>query len=181
MMWLWEYFKNLFPGCYCPMSDEERLSHLDARGQAAMVDVGVKTATAREAIARGRISMQSATMALLTNHALPKGNALEVARIAGIMAAKRTGDLIPLCHPLGLDFIDVQITIAYEHLDIEATVRCHSKTGVEMEALTAVSVAALALYDMCKAVDKMMMIGEIRLVKKTGGKSGAYLREGEEF
>ncbi len=160
------------------MSDEKMFSHLNASGQATMVDIGSKTATAREAIARGRISMHAETIALLTSHALPKGNAIEIARYAGIMAAKRTGELIPLCHPLGLDFVDVQITVAHTHLDLEATARCHGKTGVEMEALTAVSVAALTLYDMCKAVDKTMVIGEIRLVKKTGGKSGAVLFAG---
>lgn len=161
------------------MSGEKKFSHLNASGQATMVDVGEKAVTAREAIARGRISMHAETVALLERNALPKGNALEIARYAGIMAAKRTGELIPLCHPLGLDFVDVQITVAREHLDIEATARCHGKTGVEMEALTAVSVAALTLYDMCKAVDKTMVIGETRLVKKTGGKSGEFVREGE--
>lgn len=161
------------------MSGEKKISHLNASGQATMVDVGEKAVTAREAIARGRISMNAETVALLERNALPKGNALEIARYAGIMAAKRTGELIPLCHPLGLDFVDVQITVAREHLDIAATARCHGKTGVEMEALTAVSVAALTIYDMCKAVDKTMVIGEIRLVKKTGGKSGEFVREGE--
>ncbi len=157
------------------MSDEKTFSHLNASGQATMVDVGAKTVTAREAVARGRISMQAETIALLHRNALPKGNALEISRYAGIMAAKRTGELIPLCHPLGLDFVDVQITVASAHLEIEATARCHGKTGVEMEALTAVSVAALTLYDMCKAVDKTMVIGEIRLLKKTGGKSGEFV------
>lgn len=160
------------------MSDEKTFSHLNASGQAVMVDVGEKAVTAREAIARGRISMQAETIALLKSNALPKGNALEIARYAGLMAAKRTGELIPLCHPLGLDFVDVQISVAREHLDIEATARCHGKTGVEMEALTAVSVAALTIYDMCKAVDKTMVIGEIRLVKKTGGKSGEFVFAG---
>lgn len=158
------------------MSGEKKFSHLNTSGQATMVDVGGKAVTAREAIAHGRISMQAETVALLSRNALPKGNALEIARYAGIMAAKRTGELIPLCHPLGLDFVDVQIAVAREHLEIEATARCHGKTGVEMEALTAVSVAALTLYDMCKAVDKTMVIGEIRLMKKTGGKSGDFIR-----
>lgn len=162
------------------MSEEKKFSHLNTSGQGAMVDVGAKAVTAREAIARGSITMQEETIALLQRNALPKGNALELARYAGIMAAKRTGELIPLCHPLGLDFVDVQIAVASTHLELEAKARCHGKTGVEMEALTAVSVAALTLYDMCKAVDKTMVIGEIRLVKKTGGKSGAFVREGEE-
>jgi cyclic pyranopterin phosphate synthase len=159
------------------MPEEKKISHLNASGQSVMVDVGAKAVTAREAIARGTITILPETIALLQRNALPKGNALEIARYAGIMAAKRTGELIPLCHPLGLDFVDVQIAVADAHLDIEATARCHAKTGVEMEALTAVSIAALTLYDMCKAVDKTMTIGEIRLVKKTGGKSGTFVRE----
>ena len=161
------------------MVTEKNFSHLSANGQATMVDIGAKPATAREAVARARITMQAETVALLRRHALPKGNALEIARYAGIMAAKRTGELIPLCHPLGLDFVDVQIAVHDTRLELEAVSRCHGKTGVEMEALTAVSIAALTLYDMCKAVDKTMVIGEIRLVKKTGGKSGVFVREGE--
>ena len=161
------------------MASKKALTHLDAAGRAAMVDVGDKAVTPREAVARGQISMQAETLELLARHALPKGNALEVARYAGIMAAKKTGELIPLCHPLGLDFVDVQITPEETHLAIEAVARCRGKTGVEMEALTAVSVAALTLYDMCKAVDKAMVIGEIRLVKKSGGRSGEYVRAGE--
>ncbi|MEK7727337.1 MAG: cyclic pyranopterin monophosphate synthase MoaC, partial [candidate division KSB1 bacterium] len=129
------------------MSEEKKFSHLNTSGQATMVDVGAKAVTTREAIARGTIIMQAETIALLTRNALPKGNALEIARYAGIMAAKRTGELIPLCHPLGLDFVDVQITLASTQLEIEATARCHGKTGIEMDALTAVSVAALTLYD----------------------------------
>ncbi len=159
---------------------EKKLSHLSTTGQATMVDVGEKNVTRREAIARGKVFMQADTIAVLTKNELPKGNAIEVARLAGILAAKRTGELIPLCHPLGLDYIDVQIKIAADHLDFEACARCNGKTGVEMEALTAVSIAALTLYDMCKAVDKSMSIGEIRLVKKTGGKSGDYIRAGEK-
>lgn len=161
------------------MPEEKKLSHINPSGQATMVNVGAKEITAREAVAHGKIFMQTETIALLQRNALPKGNAIEIARYAGIMAAKRTGELIPLCHPLGLDFVDVQIVIHETHLALEATARCHGKTGIEMEALTAVSVAALTLYDMCKAVDKTMMIGEILLVKKTGGKSGVYIREGE--
>jgi len=162
------------------MPGAKKLSHFNQRGQASMVDVGEKATTQREAVARGKITMQAQTLELLRRTALPKGNAMEVARLAGILAAKKTGELIPLCHPLGLDYVDVQISQQRDHLAIEATVRCSGKTGVEMEALTAVSVAALTLYDMCKAVDKSMIIGEIRLVKKIGGRSGEYLREGEE-
>jgi cyclic pyranopterin monophosphate synthase len=158
-----------------------KLSHINAAGQATMVDVGEKAVTQREAVARGRIVLQNETLQLLQQNALPKGNAIEAARLAGIMAAKRTGELVPLCHPLGLDFVDVQITPTENGLDIEATARCHGQTGVEMEALTAVSVAALTLYDMCKAVDKMMVIGEIRLVKKSGGRSGDFVRSGEKI
>lgn len=162
------------------MSTSNQLSHLNAAGQATMVDVGAKAVTSREAVARGFIALQKATLQLLQQNALPKGQAIETARLAGIMAAKRTGELIPLCHPLGLDFIDVQITPQESGLAIEATARCHGQTGVEMEALTAVSVAALTLYDMCKAVDKMMVIGEMRLVKKNGGRSGEFVRPGEK-
>ncbi len=162
------------------MSNQLQLSHINATGQATMVDVGAKAVTPREAVARGFISLQKETLQLLQQNALPKGNAIETARLAGIMAAKRTGELIPLCHPLGLDFVDVQIAAHENGLAIEATARCHGQTGVEMEALTAVSVAALTLYDMCKAVDKMMVIGEIRLAKKSGGRSGDFVRLGEK-
>jgi len=163
------------------MNEQNRLSHINAAGQAVMVDVGAKQVTKREAVARGFIALQKETLHLLQQNALPKGNAIETARLAGIMAAKRTGELIPLCHPLGLDFVDVQISTHENGLAIEATARCHGQTGVEMEALTAVSVAALTLYDMCKAVDKMMVIGEIRLVKKSGGRSGDFVRPGEKI
>ncbi|MGH7496498.1 MAG: cyclic pyranopterin monophosphate synthase MoaC [bacterium] len=162
------------------MSDK-KLSHANPRGQATMVDVGKKDASRREAIARGKIFMRAQTLALLARNELPKGNVIEVARVAGVMAAKRTGELIPLCHPLGVEFVEVQIASATDHLEIEAVARCSAKTGVEMEALTAVSVAALTLYDMCKAVDKDMVIGEIRLVKKTGGASGTFIRPGERI
>jgi cyclic pyranopterin phosphate synthase len=161
-------------------SKPQHFSHLNADGQAAMVDVGDKAATRREAIACGRVYLQEQTLQLLRQKALPKGNAIEAARLAGILAAKRTAELIPLCHPLGLDFVDVQIEPTEEGLDITATARCHGSTGVEMEALTAVSIAALTIYDMCKAVDKMMVIGDIRLVKKSGGRSGDFIRPGEK-
>ena len=160
---------------------EKKLSHVNPRGQASMVDVGGKNVTRREAVARGKIFMHTETLALVARNELPKGNVIEVARVAGILAAKRTGELVPLCHPLGLEFVDVQIENAADHLEIEAVARCSGKTGVELEALTAVSVAALTLYDMCKAVDKEMVIGEIRLVKKTGGKSGTFIRTGEKI
>lgn len=163
------------------MSNQKQLSHINAAGQTAMVDISSKAVTQREAMARGFITLQKETLQLLQQNTLPKGNAIETARLAGIMAAKRTGELIPLCHPLGLDFVDVQIATRENGLSIEATARCHGQTGVEMEALTAVSVAALTLYDMCKAVDKMMVIGEIRLVKKSGGRSGDFVRAGEIF
>ena len=158
-----------------------KLSHINAEGQATMVDVGEKAVTRREAVAAGHILLHAETLRLLRQNALPKGNAIEAARLAGIMAAKRTGELIPLCHPVGLDFVDVQITPAEKSLEIQAIARCHGQTGVEMEALTAVSVAALTLYDMCKAVDKMMVIGDIRLIKKSGGRSGDFIRPGEKI
>jgi cyclic pyranopterin phosphate synthase len=157
-----------------------RLTHLDAGGRARMVDVGAKAATGREAVARGAIFMSRKTLRLLKKNALPKGNAFEVARLAGVLAAKKTGELIPLCHSLGLDFVDVKLTARADHVEIEAIARCTGKTGVEMEALTAVSVAALTLYDMCKAVDKMMVIGEICLIKKSGGRGGEFVRPGKK-
>jgi len=156
------------------------LTHVGADGAARMVDVGAKAVTVREAVARGIVFLQPETMRLLKKNALPKGNALEAARLAGILAAKRTAELIPLCHPLGLDFVDVKLSARANRVEIEAIARCTGKTGVEMEALTAVSVAALTLYDMCKAVDKMMVIGEIRLIKKSGGRSGKFVRRGED-
>ena len=161
-------------------SKSMRLTHVGAEGQARMVDVGAKESTVREAVARGRLLMSRATIHLLQQDSLPKGNAMEAARLAGILAAKKTAELIPLCHPLGLEVVDVQLHPQGDRIDIEATARCTGKTGVEMEALTAVAVAALTLYDMCKAVDKMMIITDIRLVKKSGGRSGAFLRPGEK-
>jgi len=157
-------------------SANRQLTHISVDGNARMVDVGAKAATVREAVARGKIFMNEETLRLLKKNLLPKGNALETARLAGILAAKKTSELIPLCHSLGLDFVDVQLQLKGDGIEIEATARCTGKTGVEMEALTAVSVAALTLYDMCKAVDKMMVIGEIRLIKKSGGRSGEFVR-----
>jgi len=159
----------------------EGLSHLDERGQARMVDVGGKAVTQREAIARGEVHMRKETLELIVSGNVPKGEVFGVARVAGIMAAKKTPSLIPLCHPLMLSGIDVNFRPNYERntVEIEARVRVTGQTGVEMEALTAVSVAALTIYDMCKAVDREMVIGAIRLVHKSGGKSGTFDRPGE--
>ncbi len=156
------------------MPDEPRLTHLDERGQAHMVDVSEKADTPREAIARGVVRMQPDTLAMITAGTAPKGDVLATARIAGIMAAKRTSELIPLCHPLMLSHLAVEIRPdpAGNALEIEATVRTTGKTGVEMEALTAVSIAALTIYDMCKAVDRAIRITDIRIAEKRGGKSG---------
>ena len=156
-----------------------KLSHVDSRGRVKMVDVGDKPVTAREAIARGSITMSAEARTQIRSGAVKKGDPLQAARLAGIMAAKQTSALIPLCHPLPIAGVDVELTPTARGYDIEARVRTAAQTGVEMEALTAVAVAALTIYDMVKAVDKSMVIGEIRLMKKTGGKSGEYLREGE--
>ncbi len=155
------------------------LSHLDTRGQAHMVDVGIKLDTQREAIARGAVLMQPETLRLMTEGNVPKGDVLATARIAGIMAAKRTAELIPLCHTLLLTHVGLELTPDVEHnsVQIEATVRSAGKTGVEMEALTAVSVAALTIYDMCKAADRGMRIVDVRLAEKRGGKSGTIVLE----
>jgi cyclic pyranopterin monophosphate synthase len=153
-----------------------RLTHFDAEGKAAMVDVSDKAETERSATAKGSVLMQSQTLALIAAGDMKKGDVLAVARLAGIMAAKRTAELIPLCHPLALTSIKVDLAIdkARSAVDIEATCKLKGRTGVEMEALTAVSVAALTVYDMCKAVDRGMTITEIRLTAKRGGKSGSY-------
>lgn len=162
-----------------PNDEQQRLTHLDDQGRARMVDVGGKEVTEREAVARGRVLMRPETLEQIAAGTLPKGDVLAVARIAGIMAAKRTAELIPLCHPLPLTSVAVDLRPEPQHsaLAIEATVRCSGRTGVEMEALTAVSVAALTIYDMCKAIDRAMRITDIRLARKTGGKSGDYLAE----
>ena len=154
-------------------SNDQQLSHLDSQGHAHMVDVSDKAVTAREATARGRVRMRAETLALIVDGEIPKGDVFATARIAGIMAAKRTHELIPLCHPLPISGIEVALCpdIAASAVEIEATVRTTSRTGVEMEALTAVSVAALTIYDMCKAVEKTMQIVDVRLVAKSGGKS----------
>jgi cyclic pyranopterin phosphate synthase len=157
------------------MSDH--LTHLDESGAARMVDVGHKPDTERIAVASGQVQMRPETLRLIREGAIHKGDVLTVARLAGIMAAKRTADLIPLCHPLPLTHLDVTLTLdeAASRVIIRATARTVGKTGVEMEALTAVSAAALTIYDMAKAVDREMRIGDIRLLEKRGGKSGDYV------
>ncbi len=159
--------------------NEAQLTHLDAEGHAQMVDVGDKVETQREAVARGSVRMEPATLRLILSGGMPKGDVLAVARVAGIMAAKRTPELIPLCHNLLLSHVSVQIEPdeTASALLIAATVRTSGQTGVEMEALTAVSVAALTIYDMCKAVDRGMRIGDIRLAEKRGGRSGELILE----
>jgi len=151
-----------------------KLTHLDSQNRAAMVDVGDKPITAREAIAEGFITLQPATIDAITDHKVPKGEVLNTARIASILAAKKCGDLIPLCHPLPIESVSVDFDFQDQKIRITATAKITGKTGVEMEALTAVSVAALTIYDMCKAIDKTMVIDGIRLVKKTGGKTDIH-------
>jgi cyclic pyranopterin phosphate synthase len=151
-----------------------RLTHVDEAGRLRMVDVSDKAVTVREAVARGRITMSVDALRAVREATLKKGDALQAARLAGIMAAKRTADLIPLCHPLLLSHVDVVLTAERDGYVIEGRARTAAQTGVEMEALTAVSVAALTLYDMVKAVDRKMVIGDIRLVAKSGGRSGDY-------
>ncbi|MFN3262455.1 MAG: cyclic pyranopterin monophosphate synthase MoaC [Pikeienuella sp.] len=155
------------------------LTHFDAKGDAHMVDVSEKDVTARTATARGAVVMAAETLALVVEGRAKKGDVLSVARLAGIMAAKRTADLIPLCHPLALSKVSVELTAneAESRVEIEATVKVTGKTGVEMEALTAVSVAALTVYDMLKAADKAMRLTDIRLVHKDGGRSGRFEAE----
>ncbi|MFN3396519.1 MAG: cyclic pyranopterin monophosphate synthase MoaC [Thermodesulfovibrionales bacterium] len=151
-------------------------THLDAEGKAKMVDVSDKPETQREAIARGSVYVKPETIALIKEKAIKKGDVITVAKVAGIMAAKKTSELIPLCHPLNITSVSVEITMD-EHknrLDIESRVKTLGQTGVEMEALTAVSVAALTIYDMCKAVDKEMIISDIMLIEKKGGRSGDF-------
>ena len=155
-----------------------KLSHLDEQGRAKMVDVSDKDITSRIAVARGTIHMRRETLALILNDKIEKGDVFSVARVAGIMAAKKTSELIPMCHPLNITLVEIDLKPAENpaRVEIEASVRVSGKTGVEMEAMTAVSVAGLTIYDMCKAVDREMSIGEVRLVKKSGGKSGTFLR-----
>ena len=154
-----------------------RLTHVDAKGRLRMVDVGDKPVTDREAVARGSISMSATALTLIRTGKMKKGDPLQAARLAGIMAAKKTSELIPLCHPLILSHVSVDVTPTKSGYAIESRVRIAGQTGVEMEALTAVAVAALTLYDMVKAVDKSMVIGDIELIEKKGGKSGHYRRK----
>ena len=156
-----------------------KLSHLDAEGKARMVDVTAKDVTERIATARGAIFMRAETLELIVEKKVEKGDVFSVARVAGIMAAKKTSELIPMCHPLNLTSISIGLTPEKSppRVEIEATVRVSGKTGVEMEAMTAAAVAGLTIYDMCKAVDREMTLGEIRLIKKSGGKSGTFVRK----
>ena len=154
----------------------ERLTHLDSAGQARMVDVSGKNVTARSARASGRVLLSAAAVAALREGRMPKGDALAVARIAGIQGAKRTPDLIPLCHPIGLHSVTVDLAVTDDGVDITAMTRTADRTGVEMEALTAVTVAALALIDMVKAVDPAAVISDVRVEEKQGGKTGLWRR-----
>lgn len=158
------------------MSRKKALTHFDARGNAHMVDVGAKDVTERLAVARASVVMQPATLKLIRDKKAAKGDVLAVAQLAGIMAAKKTPDLIPLCHPLSLNSVEVKLSLDGRRnaVNIEATCRLKGRTGVEMEALTAASIAALTVYDMCKAVDRGMVISEVRLLHKSGGKSGTF-------
>ena len=166
------------PRAAAPRTAAPRLSHVDARGHARMVDVGQKPETARAAVATGTVLLKPATLRAIARGQVPKGDVLATARLAGIQAAKRTSELIPLCHPLRLTSVAVDFTPRPAHgtLEIRATVRAFDRTGVEMEALTAVAVAALTVYDMCKAIDRGMTIGAIRLEEKRGGRSGVWRR-----
>jgi len=156
-----------------------QLSHLDEQGRARMVDVSEKEITSRIAVARGTIHMRPETLELIRRGKVEKGDVFSVARVAGIMAAKKTSELIPMCHPLNITSVQIALTPENNpaRVDIEASVRVSGKTGVEMEAMTAVAAAGLTIYDMCKAVDREMTIGEIRLVEKSGGKSGTFIRK----
>lgn len=153
-----------------------KLTHIGEDGAVRMVDVTDKAVTEREAVVAGEIAMMPETIRLISQGEMPKGNVLETARIAGIMAAKRTSDIIPLCHPLAITGIDLAFEVFDTRIEARASVRVPDRTGVEMEALTAVSVALLTIYDMCKAADRGMVIGNIRLLKKTGGRSGTFVR-----
>jgi cyclic pyranopterin phosphate synthase len=156
-----------------------KLSHLDEQGRARMVDVSEKGVTSRIAVARGTVHMALETLTLIRQGKVEKGDVFSVARVAGIMAAKKTSELIPMCHPLNITSVEIALTPTDQppRVDIEASVRVSGKTGVEMEAMTAVAAAGLTIYDMCKAVDREMTIGEIRLIKKSGGKSGTFERK----
>ncbi|MDH3997899.1 MAG: cyclic pyranopterin monophosphate synthase MoaC [Desulfuromonadales bacterium] len=155
------------------------LTHFDDQGQAIMVDVGAKEVTQRVAVARGAVTMQPDTLTRILDQKIEKGDVFAVARLAGIMAAKKTPELIPLCHPLALNSVAIEFfpDRSASRVEIEATVKVSGRTGVEMEALTAVSTAALTIYDMCKAIDKLMTLDHIRLIEKSGGRSGHFQRE----
>jgi cyclic pyranopterin phosphate synthase len=157
------------------MRSKPVLSHVDGRGRIRMVDVGAKPVTDREAVARGSIALSAEARRIVRSGSAQKGDPLQAARLAGILAAKKTASLIPLCHPLPLTHVDVALTPTARGYDIEARVRTSARTGVEMEALTAVAVAALTVYDMVKAVDRSMVIGDIKLAFKRGGRSGTYV------
>ena len=157
----------------------KKLTHIREDGAVQMVDVTKKEATSWEAVAAGEIRMSRQTVDLIARGELPKGNVLETARLAGIMAAKRTSEIIPLCHPLGVTGIDISFEVSEDRISVEAVVRVPGKTGVEMEALLAASVSLLTIYDMCKAVDKGMAIGNVRLMWKRGGSSGDFVRHPE--
>lgn len=156
----------------------KKLTHLDTQGRAKMVDISEKPVTQREAIARGSVHMKAETLKMIQDQKVPKGDVLCVSRIAAIMAAKKTGELIPMCHPLNIASVSIEFHIdnTKSKIDIQAQVKITGQTGVEMEALTAVSAAALTIYDMCKAVDKEMVISEIMLMEKRGGRSGVFKR-----
>jgi cyclic pyranopterin phosphate synthase len=158
------------------------LSHLDAKGRAQMVDVGEKPITRRVCVARGEVRMAPATLARISEGTLPKGDVLATARLAGIQAAKRTDEWIPLCHSLPLDAVEIELTpdAARSRVVIQARARAHWRTGVEMEALVAVSAAGLTIYDMCKAIDRGMTLGDVQLVSKSGGKSGKWTRSADD-
>ncbi len=157
-------------------------THFNPQGRARMVDVSEKKETARTAVAAGRVLVSERTLELISSGGMAKGDVLSTAQIGGIMGAKHTPDLIPMCHPIFVSGVDIDLRLDWERRSVEivATAKCTGATGVEMEAMTAVSVAALTVYDMCKAVQKDIVISDIRLLKKTGGKSGAFIREGEE-
>lgn len=154
-----------------------QFSHLDDEGQARMVDVGQKATTHRVAVASAQIQMEQATVAAIRELGIAKGDVLQVARLAGIMAAKQTSALIPLCHPIGLDSVEIEFEVADSAIQVKAIASVHGKTGVEMEALTAVTVTALTIYDMCKSMDRAMKITDVQLEKKSGGKSGDFHRK----
>jgi len=162
--------------------DKLELSHMDAEGRAYMIDVSTKQPSVRIAVARGWVRMSAETLRLIDNKEVKKGDVLAVAQVAAIMAAKRTPDIIPMCHPLMISGVELRFRLNFKlsRVDIEATVRTSSRTGVEIEALTAVAVAGLTIYDMCKSADRGMVVGDVRLVMKRGGKSGAFARDGEE-